>query len=196
MGEKFILTIVVIFIVAIGTIFYFSYQQQTQQKTTEQNTIPDILEKQVYSNAQYVFQINAPKGWSVDESGRFGAIVIFFNTKTDKEGVNSFVANINVALKSTEGLDLNDYVNTTKDSLQKSLQDYKSIEDKILNVNGRQARLIGMTSTDEDGFHFRQLQLIVVKSGKAYFVTATVLNSTWNQYKDLVESSLLTFNLN
>ncbi len=169
--------------------------QPKQQPTATQTTTPDTLEKQAYSNIQHGFKINPPKGWRVDESGQFGTLVIFFNTSTDQEGANPFGANINIISESTQGLNLNDYVAATKEALPKLLQNYKSTEDKSVSINGMQAKMIGGTFI-QGVFHLRNFQLIAVKNGKAYIVTGTVLNSTWDTYKDLIESSLLTFELN
>ena len=58
-----------------------------------------------------------------------------------------------------------------------------------------QTGIIGGTFV-QGAFHLRNMQLVVVKGGQARIVTGTVLESTWNQYKDLIEFSLLTFNLN
>jgi len=169
--------------------------QQPQQQKAPQDSIPGVLERQPYSNAQYGFKINAPKGWRVDESGQLGTIVFFLNTKPDQEGGNPFSANINVTTGSTQGYDLDGYVSATKDLLPKVLQNYKSTDNRKVNINGMQAQIIGGTFM-QGVFPLRNLQLIVVKDGQAYVVTGTVLESTWNQYKDLIESSLMTFSLN
>lgn len=167
----------------------------TQQQTTPQSSIPGTLEKQAYSNVQHSFKINAPKGWRVDESGQFGTIVFFLNTETDREGENNFSANINATSESTQGYDLDGYVGATKDLLPKLLQNYKSTDNRRVTANGMPAQIIGGTFA-QGAFHLRNLQLIVVKNEQAYVVTGTVLESTWDQYKDLIESSLLTFAIN
>lgn len=158
------------------------------------NTSSANLESQPYINSQAGFTIRAPKGWRVDESGLFGALVIFLNTQIDQEGTNLYGANIYVISESARGLGLDDYVNATKEALPKLPQNH-STEDKKVSVNGVQARIIGEAFV-QGVFHLRDLQLIVVKNDKAYTVTANVLESTWNKYKDLIEASLLTFELN
>lgn len=153
------------------------------------------LEKQVYSNAKYGFKINAPKGWRVDESGKSGTLVFFFNNQSDKEAVNQFTANINVTSESAQGLDLDSYTKASKDTLSRLFQNYKLTEDRAVTANGVPARIIGSTFT-QGLYHLRNLQLIVLKGGQAYIVTFTALESTWSKYKSLIESSLLTFKLN
>lgn len=158
------------------------------------STLPGTLEKQAYSNTQHGFKINSPKGWREDKSGRFGTLVFFSNSQTDQEGVNPFGANINVISESTHGLNLDGYVNASKDALPKLLQNYKPTVEKKVSANGVPARIIGGTFV-QGVFHLRNLQLIVVKGEQAYIVTGTVLESTWNKYASLIEASLLTFEL-
>lgn len=151
----------------------------------------DGLTQPVY-NIPGGFQINPPKDWRVDNSGQLGTLVIFTNTQTDRAGDSSFGANINVTSESTQGLNLADYVSATKGTLAKLLQDYETTEDKRVSVNGTEAQMIGGTFT-QGVFPLRNLQLIVVKDGKAYVTTGTVLNSAWDKNKDLIEASLMTF---
>lgn len=165
----------------------------TQQAFEPQPTISDYLEKQPYTNTQYGFRIHAPKGWRIDESGLFGTHVFFFNTDTELEGNNSFSANINVVSEPAQGLDLKGYVKATKESLSKVLTDYKLVDDKNVSIrSGRQAQFIGGTFIQGES-NLRNLQLMVVDNDKGYVVTATVLESAWDKYKDLIEASLLTF---
>ncbi len=165
------------------------------ETTAPDNDALANLESRPYMNNASGFSIRAPKGWSVDESGTFGTLVAFLNTQTDQEGANPFGANVNIISESSQGLDLDGHVNAVKDSLFIGMTNYKSTESKKVSVNGVQAQIIGGTFA-QGVFQLRNLQLIVVKSGEAYIVTGTVLNSTWDKYKNLMEASLLTFVLN
>lgn len=157
------------------------------------NPVPDTLEKQAYSNAKHNFTIHQPKGWRIDKSGKLGTLAIFFDNKIDKKKTNPFAANINILSESAPGLDLNGYVQASKDAT-KLLTDVKQTDDKEVSLNGLPARIIGETFT-QGAFHLRNLQLIVVRNNQAYVVTATALQSSWAQYQDLFESSLVTFTL-
>ncbi len=172
-----------------------SQTTQPAQQTTAQNPIPDTLEDQPYSNAQHGLKIHAPKGWRVDESGLSGTHVVLYNPQIDQEDANPFAANINVISESTQGLSLDDYVDSQEKLSSIILRNYKSTEDKRVSVNGMQVRIVGGTFI-HDEFHLSTLQLIVIKGGQAYIVTGTVLESTWDKYASLIEASLLTFELN
>ena len=185
----------------IGGFFLFSKVkpsvQPTQQPTAMQNTIPNTLEKQAYLNTQYGFKINMPRGWQPRKGEQHGAIVSFLNPKADQEGANSFSATIGVNSESalTQDINVDNYTKATREVMLHLLQNYKSVEDKAIIINGMPAKIIG-SSFVQNAFHMRTLQLITIKNGKAYTVTGMALESVWDQYKDLIESSLLTFTLN
>lgn len=158
-----------------------------------QNILSEKLEQQVYHNAKYGFEMHIPKDWHTDESGQFDTLVLFMNASVDQEEGNPFTANMNITLESVQNVDLNVYVNAVREMLPKFLQNFKSIEDKTLKVNGTPAHL--MSATFMQGvFHLRNLQLLIIKDEQAFIVTGTVLESTWEHYQELIESSLLTFN--
>jgi len=187
-----VIGIVVLIIFTIGMYFVATGQQTVVAKFLNIGSF--ALEKQAYSNAKYGFQINAPKGWSMDESGKFETTVLFLSTQANKEGEKNSNAGISVVSKPSMGLILDAYANVVKKALPSKLQDYKLTDEKTLSVNGEKARIISGTFT-QNALHLKILQLIVVKNDKAHVVSGVALESAWNQYKDLIESSLLTFKL-
>jgi len=200
--------VILIFLTAAGSIFYFANKykinntgstaqtsQNSAQEATGQNpsaiTGNNTSEPQLYTSAKFGFTIHPPKGWTTNESPKSGAMVAFLNPKTDE---NVFHANINISGESTQ-LDLDSYMNTNKTAITKMDPSSKLIEDEKLTVNGIPAELIGGTSK-QGQFNLRNMQLYLIKDGKAAIVTGTALESTWEEYKDAIRNSLLTFSLN
>lgn len=170
-------------------------EETAQTPTAQRPTVSSHLESQPYSNPSVGFKINYPKGWRIDKSGQFGIHVLFLNIETDQEAGNPFKANVNVISGPSQGLDLAGYVEANKELLPKLLQDYKLIEDKkVTTSKGLSAYLIGGTHT-QGVFKLRNLQLMIISGGNAYVVTGTALESTWGQYKNVIEESLLSFDL-
>jgi len=153
----------------------------------------DNLESQPYINNKAGFKIYPPRGWKIDESGSLGIIAAIFNPIQDKEDGKPFVANITIASESTS-LDLGTYISQSKYLLQRLLPDYMMTEDREIMVGGRVGYIIGGTFA-EGGFKVRNKQLTIVTGGKAYVITGTALEATWSQNNDLIEASLLTFEL-
>lgn len=148
-----------------------------------------------YTNAADHFQIDRPAGWTVSENNTFGAVVVFTSNQVETSGSNQFRANISVGTESSQGLDLAAYVRATKASIQSVVSNYQPFADRTVTLSGGlQATIISGTFT-QGTFDIHNMQLITVKNGRAYIVTATGLASTWSQNQDTLETSLLSLSI-
>ena len=178
-----------------------SQEDASESKSIQTNTVSPNLEVKPYISSKGKFQINAPKGWKVDESGQLGMTVIFKNTKTEIVGSTPFNANITVATKPTSGRDIRQCAETIKKGMPILLQGYQLVEDRSTVVSGHPAIIIGgkytaKSQVSTDLVNIRNLQLLVEDGrGTLFTGTATALESTWNDYKDILESSLLTLKI-
>lgn len=152
------------------------------------------LESQPYVHNKEGFKIRPPKGWTVNESGQLGTLVIFSDPSLDHQGKDPFRTNINITSEATQNMDLDKYIKANKEALGRFLQNYRSTEERTLTVNGRPIRLIGGTFI-QGIYKLRNQQMFLIRKGKAFIVTATTLESTWNKHKSTMEASLLTFQL-
>ena len=155
----------------------------------------DNLQSQPYTAVTGEFSIRYPKNWVLGQGFEAGVLATFLNEKIDQDGQNSFSANIQVSSGPAKSLSLDSYVKAQKNALPKVLSGYELIQERKVNVNGADGYIID-GSFSKGALQLRSKQLIVVKNSKAYLVTGTALNSTWDTYKDLMEASLLTFTLN
>jgi hypothetical protein len=140
------------------------------------------------------FKFSLPKGWKADESGSFGTLVSVANPESDVDGENKFAANINIVTEAALEVTLDEYLSASKEVLKKSFTDYNLIAERNVDVGGKAGGLLE-ASYNMGVYPLRNMQLIVVDNGKAYVLTATTLNSTWDKYKDVFEGSLLSFTL-
>jgi len=188
-----VLIFIIIFI--IGHISNRQYSAQPIKETTiEKPQSSEIMAKQAYSNSKHNFSISVPKGWEIDE-GFFGTVVSLKNPKPDYEDEYPFNAGINIFTESSEGTDLQTYEGSG-DKLWRAVLPNTRIEDTIKDINGRQVKITSELFTLREIFHVKVLQWITIKDGQAYTLTAFTLESTWDQYKDIIESSLLSFRFN
>jgi len=153
----------------------------------------NIIAQNPYSSAKYGFTIYPIHGWQIDDSGRMNTAVIFTNPNADNDNGNSFNANINVVEEKVSG-SLSSTVKATKSALAKVLPNYKTTLDEKISVDGVPAELIGATFTN-NSMHMENLELLIIKNGRAFTVTATALASTWDKYNLLFKSSILSFSL-
>lgn len=136
--------------------------------------------------------IKYPKGWTIDESGKFGAKLFFFNNSIDKSGNLPFASNINITTEDAHGYGLKAYVDASKKYIVKIYPSYQSIPDIKVKINNIEAYVISGTFSQK-GYFIKNVQLILINSGKAYIVTATALASKWTKYSDLFNAVFNTF---
>ena len=158
------------------------------QTSPSTGTTSILLESQPYSNTQHGFTIDQPSGWQIDES-QSGAIVVFSSTR------NSF-ADLTVESKSIEqGVTLDDYAEAVISGLPK-LDNSALVDNKTVDLSGVPGRLITVSSmiiSDNLKINIIRSMLITVKNDQAYLIMSTIPKSDWDQYKDMMEASLLTF---
>jgi hypothetical protein len=178
-----------------------SQEKTSESKPSETNMISPSLEQKPYISSKGKFQINAPKGWKVDESGQMGMDIIFKSSKTDKIGSTPFTANITVDTESTAGRDIRQCAETIKKGMPLIWPGYQLVEDKSVVISGHPAIIIGgkfamKSQISKDSANARNLQLLVENGkGTLFTGTATALESTWNENKDMLELSLLTLKI-
>lgn len=164
---------------------------ENSDNQTSQNT-----ETSVYTNQEHGFSITPPTGWTTDESGILGMLVVFYTTENDYdiEG-NAFRSNINIATDTTSGLSFEDYIDATKEQLPLLLQNYRLLEEATVEVDSRPGKLLTGTFT-QGVFDVTNYQLIVLKDETVFVVTASTLSEVWDNQKDTLKNSLLTLKLN
>lgn len=184
-----IITILVIIIVVAVAIWWTK-----KGGSTGGSAMPTTLAAAPYANASSTFSIQFPEGWTVDDAGQFGALV-FAVSPTVEEGEDSkFSTNINVTAEEIEVSSLDDYIDATLKALPQFLSNYETTDNKTVTVSGVPARIIG-GKFSQGKLELQNLQLITLKEGKAYVVTATSLESVWGKYEDLLMASAMSFNI-
>ena len=162
------------------------------EQVEEKCKFEDVLESTPYKKRG--FKICYPKKWSINESGLAGTTVVFLNPQADQERNIPFYANFNVLASPSRGFDLDAYINDAKPNLPKIFPNYTLVEDKRITINGKTAHVLGATYMI-DVIKIRNSQSVIVERGNVYIVTATTFQSTWDKYKDLFETSTLTFEI-
>lgn len=147
-----------------------------------------------YTDAQWNFTIQMPKGWTVGKgtnNNRQFTLFLSPNPERNLSGNIVFNENINIARESTN-LGFDAYVTLSRQALARYLQDYRLIEERNVTLGVEAGKVIGETFT-QDGLQVRSLQLFVQTGSSVYVVTASNLASEWDVDKDLIEASLMSF---
>ena len=147
---------------------------------------PQRLSAQIYSSAKAPFTIQPPKGWTVDEKGASGTLVVLVNPVPDREGDFSLPASINILSEPLQGLSREEYIRKSKENLKQYFPDYTILLDEGHVFEARftsQGRLI------------RNRQLMVFSEDAAYIITGTALASAWDANHEVIKESLGTFTI-
>ena len=145
-----------------------------------------------FTSSKGGFKISHPKDWRVDESGSFGTLVSVANTVSDDDSGNKFSVNINVVSEAAVDVTLDDYLAASKEVLTKSFSNYQLIKEQRKTIGGKDGVILE-ARYDMGVYPLHNLQLLVIDKGKAYVITATALNSTWEKYQKQLDASLMSF---
>jgi len=145
---------------------------------------------EAYVNRTHGFSINPPSGWTVDESGAFGTVVIFYGPVMPETGGK---ININI-VAGTTNLTLDQYVSAGKLQLASSLTNYHLVSEGSRNIGGLDGYELVGTFT-QGAFNFKNKQVIFVERGRGYIITFTALPTNYDNYLPTLEESLQTFKL-
>lgn len=182
-----IITILIIIIVVAVAIWWTK-----KDGSTGGNAVPVALAATPYATASSTFSIQFPEGWSIDDAGQFGALVFAVSPTVEGGEDSKFSTNINVTAEEVEISSLDEYIDATLKALPQFLSNYETTENKTVTIGGVPARIIGGKFT-QGKLELQNLQLITLKDGKAYVVTATSLESAWGKYEDLLVASAMSF---
>lgn len=153
------------------------------------------LEPKPYINQKYGFKITSPDGWALDESGDADTVAYFLSRTVDREDSYQWQVSINIGVKpGNQGFSLDQYMTAYKNQIAQWFPDLQVVTEEKKVINGHESVLISSTYTNE-GHKFRNVQLIMIEGDNAYSVSGTALNSTWEQYKEVLAASVESFAL-
>jgi hypothetical protein len=215
--------IIVAAVVIFGGVFSFEYYTNLQQQKIkiippppksqaqkiintpfpvagepQQNPVNQIAGWQTYTNTQYGFEFQYPQGWTIDESGTLGTIVVFKNPTPvlDKEG-NKFYPNINILTRSLKNLgvkNIGEYVSLDKSMVQQYVaKEVKFDPDEKVILGGGEEGYISGFSGLENNMMVHDMHLMVINDDGVYVISGTTLDSAWNDYKNLFREILTSF---
>ena len=136
------------------------------------------------------FNIRPPSGWETLE-GTPGALVVFVGPELETTLERAFVPNIVIGTAGNQDFKLMDIVESARNSVPPGIE---LVGETSVKLHGRQAYIFESTLSQQ-GLTIRNLQLIMVRDGKPYFVTATGPEEHWQKLKGIFEASLYSFEL-
>lgn len=149
-----------------------------------------VFEDYSLSGERYIdhdagFSIYPPDGWEAGENKDFG-VDAFFREKKSGASVNIIRQQLNTEVG------LEEYSEEVKKEFSRIFSGYKPIEEEDLTLKGREAKIIKSYFSNEGT---KGMQLIVISDNTAFVIAGTAKEDDWERYKDLLKSSILSFEL-
>jgi hypothetical protein len=199
-----ILLIIAVILSLLGISTWLIYQKISKNMFSGTNYKNNIInpsetsssgnesKNQTYNNAAYGFSINYPGGWKAEENSTSGVIVNIINSTPDTDNGNRFAANINVVSEDTGTLNLADYVKLSKKVLNDTFTNYKVVTENQITINGKDG-ILTESIYEMGAYQLHNYQMFIINNSKSYVITATTLDSSWNNYKDVLRTALMSF---
>jgi len=172
---------------------------QTSTGQTGDETVTDVDPTVLAAIKELEDSIQAPDGWIAREGlMRSRPLAAFFKpiAEKDSNGNDIFSENISVTREDIAAAgvaDGNAYITKSKQDLQKKISDYKIMSERKVNLSdGTQATLIGSSFTQKE-IALKSMQLFAFKDTHAYIITGVVLSSNWDNEKDMIGASVMSF---
>lgn len=141
------------------------------------------------------YAINYPETWELNTSGQTGANLLLFSQPDSEE--DQFKENISLLIHDLEGLnmDLNKYVEALEAQVSVIVTNGVVLESK--RINSDKGDYQSIISTGKQGiFLLKYKQYCFVSDEKAYILTFTSEQSQFDNYKEIGEKILASFNIN
>jgi len=150
-----------------------------------------LFEANPYRNELAKFEIKVPQGWSIDESGQSGAIVVLLDPKVTMASGSALLTFVSVSTGAS-GDTLEDEVIKSKDGLQKLFTSYTFEEDKDMTLGGNTYHLLG-GSYYTHGTKMRNRNLILMYNDRGYAISSTAPESVWPKKELLLNAAIFSF---
>ncbi|MEL7427699.1 MAG: hypothetical protein AAFN81_32205 [Bacteroidota bacterium] len=138
------------------------------------------------------FEVDYPSTWRLDASKTMGPVVFFYSPP---EGDNDqFQENVNLLIQelgSTE-IDLKEYTKLTKEQVKDWEAEIIRM-DQIKDTEDGIPEGIYEYTANQFGMELHILQRVKIKDGKAYLLTYTAGQDTYDQYLEVAEGILQSF---
>jgi len=152
------------------------------------NKAEDVFKKHTKDN----YSIEYPESWDLDTSGQYNTqFLIFSNTGI----IDTFRENVNLTIENLpSNVTLTQYAEAAKQQIA-PIPKVKTISSNIIQINGNEVfEIVWQGYVNNADLKFKQQCRI--KDNKAYIVTFTAKQTTYDTYIDTAEKILNSFTLN
>ncbi|MCK9481091.1 MAG: hypothetical protein M0R38_04940 [Bacteroidia bacterium] len=152
----------------------------------------EVAKKEWKTHENSIYSIQYPKDWTLDETGKMGAVFVLFSPELSDP--TQFRVNINLITEdlSQRNIGIDEYMQLSEDALKEYIADVKIIENKrISRDKGVYHKLV--FSAVNQGAKLKWEQHFHLKNQTAYVLTLTSDEANFDKFKDVGETVLQSF---
>ncbi|MFC1926006.1 PsbP-related protein [Chloroflexota bacterium] len=151
------------------------------------------IETELYTNSEYGFSIEYPKGWDLEED-YMGTVVIFAGDLLE----NRYMTNVNILIEEVPAeMTLEDYAKGSALTAKKKYENFQIIEQyRTTTIDGYDAIVTTYRATvtyGEKAFACKDASAWILRDEKAYSITYDILESYHSEYLDSFWEAVRTF---
>ena len=138
------------------------------------------------------YSIEYPDNWELDESGIMGSSFFIFSSLDSKD--DNFRENVNLMIQdlSAMKLDLDAFVDLSKTQILSLMTDGKILEDERMKNGGNEFHKLIFKAT-QGQYNLKTIQYYFIKDKKAYVLTLTLTEDTFEKYQVVGDKILNSF---
>jgi hypothetical protein len=138
------------------------------------------------------FALSHPAGWSLDQSGQAGTKFILFTGQSN----SGFRDNVNLIIQDLKGsgFDLDKYVTLSEGQVKTLITNSQIIESKRVKSELGEFQEVIFTG-DQGVFNLKWRQRYWLKGEKAFVLTFTASQATYDQYKQISQKLFDSFHV-
>jgi len=164
-------------ILIFSFLLFYTYKLQAQKM-------------KIYSDNKTGITINYPLNWEYQQNMR---TIFIFMRPLEVQG-QIFRENINLIINSAKNLSLQEYAGAAKVQFSSQLPGYKEFSTNYLEINGNKyARIIYEHKTNN--LPLKVAYYITIKKDKAYCITCSATDVTFNKYYSVFEQMMQSFKI-
>ncbi len=151
-----------------------------------------LTAQETYVYAEEEFEIDYPSTWRLDASKSMGPVVFFYSPPADED--DQFQENVNLLIQDLGGeeIGLKEYTKLTKEQVKDWEADIVRM-DQIKDTKDGIPEGIYEYKANQFGMELHILQRVKIKDGKAYLLTYTAGQDSYDEYLEAAEGILGSF---
>jgi hypothetical protein len=140
------------------------------------------------------YSIGYPGTWRLDTTKKYGTDIFLFSPKVAAD--DTFSENVNVVIQDTAGLHLSpeEYIDLSLEQVKSMLKEVSLLENKRITQGNKSCYKV-MVTAKQAAFNLKTTQYYFFVKDRVYIVTITLLQETYEAFKDTGERIIQSFSI-